>query len=723
MKKIILRTLLALFVIIVIGLILLPGLATNYAINHSKERIGRQIDMDKLKVNYFSSKITATNFKMFEADEKEIFIAFDTLIVDLKPFQLFFDVFVMEQFYLKGLETTCVKYDSTFNFDDLIAFHKNKKSTPETDSSANEPIQFHLSNIQLNDAKFIFDNKPINHIADLEDISFSIPYIGWDQEEKSEADFRFIFENDGYFESSINADPIGGDFDAEITLHTLKLDAFQEYLKEYVNIDSFQGVFNSSISISGNIKEAEKSLLSGNVEVLDFLLKDNNSKEFLGVKKLDCKLDKIDLFNAQFIADSVIVSEPYVYFELKDSSNNFSTIFNTSERKNRKKSKKSNEDPALKDSSKKLYYAINSLIIDKGVIDYKDKLTDEPFDYHLSNLKLNSDSIFSTSEWLDIYSTMLLNNRGKLVAEVGFNPSNPYEIKLDYVITDFQLTDLNIYSRFYMGFPILYGDMYYKSHTQIVKNQLSSENKLVIHNAELGDKKGGLFDLPVKFALFLLKDRHGVIDLDVPVRGDLNDPKVNLRKIIWKTFKNLIVKVATAPFDFLAGLITVDPKDIKSIDYKYLDTLLTPKIQRQLDLLLELEQKKEGLDIKLVYFNDTEKEKTNLAKVFEEQSDTSETTLAILSVPEESDDLTTKTGVDSPNLKQTQTLAIDQPRIDSLITLYAQTRKSSIENYLYSKNDSTQIQFTIPDERSPKNVGSFPHFEVKYSMKGYTPED
>ena len=71
--------------------------------------------------------------------------------------------------------------------------------------------------------------------------------------------------------------------------------------------------------------------------------------------------------------------------------------------------------------------------------------------------------------------------------------------------------------------------------------------------------------------------------------------------------------MAAAPFDLLAGLLSIDPKDIKAIEYQYNDTILTAERQRQLDLLLELEQKKEGLEIELVYFNDPDKEKEAIA--------------------------------------------------------------------------------------------------------------
>ena len=113
-----------------------------------------------------------------------------------------------------------------------------------------------------------------------------------------------------------------------------------------------------------------------------------------------------------------------------------------------------------------LFYSLDAFIIKNGVVDYTDNLTGEPFKYHLSEIILNTDSITTDAAWVDLYSQMLLNNRGTLKAQVGFNPSDPMNnISLDYVITDFLLSDLNIYSRFYMGFPILLGDMYYKSET------------------------------------------------------------------------------------------------------------------------------------------------------------------------------------------------------------------------------------------------------------------
>ena len=119
-------------------------------------------------------------------------------------------------------------------------------------------------------------------------------------------------------------------------------------------------------------------------------------------------------------------------------------------------------------------------------------------------------------------------------------------------------------------------------------------------------KKEALYALPLKFALFLLKDKNGDVNLEIPVRGDLNDPEVSVGKVVWNTFKNLIVKTVASPINFLAGLVDGDPKEFEEIKFSYTDSILTEKQYRKLDKLLEMESKKEGLKIELAHYVDPE---------------------------------------------------------------------------------------------------------------------
>ncbi len=55
----------------------------------------------------------------------------------------------MERFYLKGLKSNIIQYDSSFNFDDLIAFYQRSLDTLQTDTTGSGPVHFQLSNIEL----------------------------------------------------------------------------------------------------------------------------------------------------------------------------------------------------------------------------------------------------------------------------------------------------------------------------------------------------------------------------------------------------------------------------------------------------------------------------------------------------------------------------------------------------------------------------------------------
>ena len=234
---------------------------------------------------------------------------------------------------------------------------------------------------------------------------------------------------------------------------------------------------------------------------------------------------------------------------------------------------------------------------------------------------------------------------------------------------------------------------------------------------ELGEKQSGIKSLPLKFALFLLKDKNGDISLDLPLSGDLNDPDINIGKIVWTTFKNVIVKVASSPVDFLSGFANIDPSDIKIIEFSYLDTTLTKRIEHQLDMLIKLEQSKEELKIQMVYFNDVEKEKEAIA-IRELGSDFFIATDRDYLKDELDFELfiKEKTTRDSVNISYDCIQLVGEQRLDSLYKDYSSKRIIKLESYLHLKNDSTLISITPYNFKAPKNKGSQPVFEMKYSI-------
>ncbi|MEI6678844.1 MAG: DUF748 domain-containing protein [Mariniphaga sp.] len=702
-NKIITRIILpALIALIIIVLIALPYVAEKYINDHGKEYSGRKLSVNQIRINYFTTTFNIIGFKMFEADEREVFIAFDTLTVDINPLHFFSSELNIGKIRLVKPEVKIVRQDTVFNFNDIIAF-LNKKPGSDSISKPSTAFKYVIKNISLEKGKMTFTDKTANFTNQMENLGFTVPYISYNQEEISEAGLKFYFENGGFLQAKANFNQKKEEYSADFTVSNLDISPFLPYLKPYFRFKSLEGIAGGKFHLKGSISSLDSIMLRGDADVAGFTVTDDSDRKVLGAKNSHVRLQ--DSYPMKFVYnfDTIALSEPGIYFEMKDSTNNFLNLMVA--------------DTVKDEKPFEYYYKIIHLKIDNGIIDFRDNTLHEPFDYHFDEISMKVDSIASVDDWVNTYTTARLNKRGKLKAELGINPSNPYELKINYVITNFQLSDLNIYSKYYVGFPILLGNMYYQGKTIIKARQLTSENKLIVRNAKLGKKSGGLMNIPLKLALYLLKDIHGDIILDIPVTGDLNNPEIRIGHLLWQTFKGLIVKIVASPFRALSGLIGVDPEEIKGIRLSYADTTLTDSHLRRIKLFTQLEQKKPDMKIELAYYNDVEVEKSEIAVVEAGKLFSAATGADFKKEKAQFNSfIAQKLQKDTINLIAGSIQLIGNQKLDSIQGSIAQKRISKIEAALHAASDSTKIKVLIPNKDAPENVGSRPVFELKFSI-------
>lgn len=124
------------------------------------------------------------------------------------------------------------------------------------------------------------------------------------------------------------------------------------------------------------------------------------------------------------------------------------------------------------------------------------------------------------------------------------------------------LTIFNPYSGKFAGYDITKGKLTTDLHYLVQNGKLKASHHVVIDQLEFGAKTHSkdAISLPIKLAVALLKDRHGVIDVNLPVSGSLNDPKFRLAPLIWQVLVNLLEKAVTAPFKLLGALFGAGPQ-------------------------------------------------------------------------------------------------------------------------------------------------------------------
>jgi uncharacterized protein involved in outer membrane biogenesis len=178
---------------------------------------------------------------------------------------------------------------------------------------------------------------------------------------------------------------------------------------------------------------------------------------------------------------------------------------------------------------------------------------------------------------------------------------------------DVDMVQMNPYSRGILGHNIHKGKASLNLRYLINKNQLDSQNIVVIDNITLGNQveSPDAIDLPIKAAIAIMKNRNGEIHLDVPIRGDLNDPTFSLRKIVVNFLYSLVKKIVTAPFAFL-GLPFGGGEELRYLEFNYASGAINEQTRKKLDILVQLINDRPHLDIELEGHVDLEQDREAL---------------------------------------------------------------------------------------------------------------
>ena len=143
---------------------------------------------------------------------------------------------------------------------------------------------------------------------------------------------------------------------------------------------------------------------------------------------------------------------------------------------------------------------------------------------------------------------------------------------------------LSPYTGTYAGYAIERGVLNLDLKYALKDNRMAGNNKILIDQMKLGEKIDSeqAVDLPLELALALLTDSNGVIDMEIPVSGDVNDPEFSVGSVVLGAFVNLITKAVTAPFNLLAGLVGSE-EDLQRLNFSSGSAELTDSTRAKLD--------------------------------------------------------------------------------------------------------------------------------------------
>lgn len=424
--------------------------------------------------------------------------------------------------------------------------------------------------------------------ASLRDVKVSLSQISNAEGVRFPLDVSGTLSEGGSF--SLNGElGVLPEFSLEATSQTtgIPLALGQSYLQQYLLVKVEAGALDSTINFS--IPPGEPIKAGGSIRIPGLELSDTiENKRLLGWNTLEIDPFELDLGENRIHLSSMIFEQPFGRIVIsREKTTNLSGLLV-------RKDADLSEAPVSGNANSEgppFSFVIGGIRVNDGSMDFADFSLPLPFSTHIAELGGTLSTIASnSSEPASVKFEGKVDEFGLARIEGTMNVLDPVQhtgITLEF--RNLLMSGLSPYSIQFAGQKIDEGKLDLDLLYAIDDGQLNGQNAIVLRDLVLGEKVDNpdAASLPLGLAVALLKDANGVIDVDLPVKGNINDPEFRISGVVWKAFSGLITKIISAPFRLLGKLIGIESEDLGQFEFLAGRADLTPP---ELEKITQLEE-------------------------------------------------------------------------------------------------------------------------------------
>jgi len=342
----------------------------------------------------------------------------------------------------------------------------------------------------------------------------------------------------------------------QVDVAALQLRAFASYVEEVLQVVFSGGVLTTKGQFSAEARDAGpvRLVYRGDARVTDFAsLDEATSQELLRWKSLAVRGIAVETEPLKVSVDQVALADFHSRLIVSpDGTLNLQTLA-------RKRDVEPAPRPAESAGGKgpPANVRIGRIVLTNGSVNYSDFFIKPNYTVNLTGVagsvtEMTPDKPGEVELHGRIHQTAPLEVAGRVNALAA-----DLFVDLKASARDIELPPLTRYSVKYVGYDIDKGKLSAKVAYHIENRKLAAENNIYLDQLTFGDRveSPNATTLPVLFAVALLKDKNGVIDVDMPIGGSLDDPDFSFGGIIVKAVGNLVTKIVTSPFALIGSLV------------------------------------------------------------------------------------------------------------------------------------------------------------------------
>lgn len=616
LKKVLLRVLLTLSIVVVLVFIFISPITKYLVEKYDEKYTGRQITMDWAYVNPFTGYIHFDAVTFYEADTDSVFFTAAGISANIAMFKLFSGNWEIGEITLDHPRGIIIQEDKVFNISDLIEKFTSDKQADTT----GKPLQLNLLGIKIIEGEFHFREKliPINYF--IKNVNIESPGKYWNSDTLA-LTFAFLpgtGTGDMKGNGSLNFKNL--DYRLAAVAHHFDLDIIRQYLKDLTNYGSFRANLDADLRATGNFRDRENITAAGTFAVNDFHFGKSPEEDFASFEKLEVSIQQVISEKKIYRFDSISLNHPFFKYERYDHLDNLQMMFGAggSNISAAQGGSKFNLVIEIADYIKVLVknlfrsdYKIDRLAIYKADIQYADYTLSEKFAITLNPLTATADSVDKSHNRvrMKLHSGML--PYGQVTVALSMNPRDSSDFELHYHLQQLPVSLFNPYIISYTSLPLDRGTIEVKGTWRVQNGAITSTNHLLIIDPRVSTriKNKGTRWLPLRLVMAFIRERGNVIDYEIPISGNLNDPKFHWRDVIYNVLRNIFIKPVTTPYGVEVRNVEMEIERSLTLKWEMNDHTITKIQQRFIKKMVVFLQENPEARISVSPLNYTLKEK------------------------------------------------------------------------------------------------------------------
>ncbi|HAH26232.1 MAG TPA: hypothetical protein DCL77_21120 [Prolixibacteraceae bacterium] len=536
---------------------------------------GREIQMDRAYVNPFTGYISFTNFRIYENKSDSIFFSAKDLSFNITLRKLLSKTYEISSLKINQPILKVLQEKDNFNFNDLIAKFSGAEDTVKTKDTTSEAVHFNLLNVKITNGTLNYNESGTPVDYSIKNLEIESPGMHWDNDSINS---RFSFSSsrssgDVKGEMMVNLKTM--DYHIASVVKKFDLEILNQYMKALSNYGTMRAMLDADVRAKGNFSSEDSVIISGRMSVNDFHFGKTPKEDYASFDTLAVVMNEVSPMTHKFYFDSLVVKRPYLKYERYDSLDNIQTMFG----KEGSNIDAVKSDPTkfnliieLADYMKQLVknffrsdFSIRKLAIYNANLRFEDYSLAEKFTMALNPFTVVADSMDKNKSRVHVYVKSHVEPYGEVQVTIGLNPKDTTYFDLQYNVKKLPATLFNPYLISETSFPLDRGTIELNGSWNVDHSKINSNNHLLVIDPRLTQRIHNKLTrwIPMRIVMAFVRERGNVIDYQIPIKGDLKDPKFKLHDVVMDVLKNIFVKPVTTAYRM--ELKTVETQIEKSL--------------------------------------------------------------------------------------------------------------------------------------------------------------